>query len=64
MIGHGGLLRAFFFARPIRVLGMSRGSTPRHAQKAGDLGFTVQFIAETPCHFVQLRYLGSDSRIE
>ena len=40
---------------------MSRGSTPRHAQKAGDLGFTVQFIAETPCRFVQLRYLGSDS---
>ena len=26
---------------------MSRGSTPRHAQTAGDLGFTVQFNAET-----------------
>ena len=30
---------------------MSRGSTPRHAQTAGDLGFTVQFYAETPWHF-------------
>ena len=27
---------------------MSRESTPRHAQKAGDLGFAVQFNAETP----------------
>ena len=26
---------------------MSRGSTHRHAQTAGDLGFAVQFIAET-----------------
>ena len=26
---------------------MSRGSTPRHAQTAGDLGFAVQFNAET-----------------
>ena len=26
---------------------MSRGSTPRHAQTAGDLGFDVQFNAET-----------------
>ena len=25
---------------------MSRGSTPRHAQTAGDLGFAVQFNAE------------------
>ena len=41
---------------------MSRVSTPRHAQTAADLGFTVQFIAETPWHFAQLRYiLGSDS---
>ena len=38
MIGHGGLLRAFSFARPIRGLGMSRGYTPRHA-----LSFAVQF---------------------
>ena len=45
MIGHGGLLRAFSFARPIRVLGMSRGSTPRHAQTASDLGFAVQLNA-------------------
>ena len=27
---------------------MSRGSTPRHAQTAEDLGFAVQFNAETP----------------
>ena len=40
------------------VLGMSRGSAPRHAQTAGDLGFAVQFNAETPW---QLRYPGSDS---
>ena len=54
MIGHGGLLTAFSFARPIR--GMSRRSTPRHAQTAGDLGLAVQFNAETPWHFAQLRY--------
>ena len=29
---------------------MSRGSTPRHAHTAGDLGFAVQFNAETPWH--------------
>ena len=29
---------------------MSRGSTPRHAQTAGDLGFAVQFNSETPWH--------------
>ena len=28
-------------------LGMSRGSTPRHAQTAGDFGFAVQFNSET-----------------
>ena len=38
------------------VLGMSRVSTPRHAQMAGDLGFPVQFNAETPWNFAQLRY--------
>ena len=27
---------------------MSRGSTPRHAQTAGNLGFAVQFNAEIP----------------
>ena len=27
---------------------MSRGSTPRHAQTAGDLGFTMQLKGETP----------------
>ena len=56
MIGHSGLLRAFFFDRPIRVLGMSRGSTSRHAQMAEDLNFAVQFNAETPWHFAQLYY--------
>ena len=35
---------------------MSRGSTPRHAQTAGDLGLAVQFNAETPWHSAQLRY--------
>ena len=30
---------------------MSRGSTPRHAQTAGDLGFAIQFNAGTPWHF-------------
>ena len=50
MTGHGGLLRAFSFARLIRGSG-HRGSTPRHAQTAGDLGFTVQFNAETLWHF-------------
>ena len=44
MIGHGGLLRAFSFGRPIRGSG---GSTPRHAQTAVDLGFAVRFNTET-----------------
>ena len=30
---------------------MSRGSTPRHAQTAGDLGLAVQFNAENPVAF-------------
>ena len=30
---------------------MSRGSTPRQAQTAGDLGLAVQFNAETPVAF-------------
>ena len=33
------------------VLGMSRGSTPRHAQTARDLVFAVQFNADTLWHF-------------
>ena len=37
---------------------MSRGSTPKYAQMAGDLGFAVQFYAETLWHFAQLRYSG------
>ena len=39
---------------------MSRGSIPKHAQTAGDLGFPLQFNAETPWHFAQLRYPRSD----
>ena len=35
---------------------MSRGSTPRHAQTAGDLSLAVKFNAETLWHFAQLRY--------
>ena len=34
----------------------TRGSTPRHAQTTGDLGFAAQFNAETQWHFAQLRY--------
>ena len=45
VIGHGGLLRAFSFARAIR------GS-----ETVGDLSFAVQFNAETLWHFTQLRY--------
>ena len=56
MIGHGGLLRAFSFARPIRGSGHVYGISPRHAQTAGDLVFAVQFNAETPWHYAQLRY--------
>ena len=52
MIGHGGLLRAF----SLLVLGMSRGFTSRHAQAVGDLGFAMQFIAETLWHLAQLCY--------
>ena len=40
---------------------MSRGSTPGHAQTAGDLGVSVQFNAETPWHFSSSPILGSDS---
>ena len=40
---------------------MSRGSTPRHAQTAGDLGFAVQFNAETPWHLRSSAILGSNS---
>ena len=47
IIGHGGLWRAFSFARPIRVLGISRGSTPRHAQ-------TAREIAEESVNFIYL----------
>ena len=32
------------------------GSTPRHAQTAGDLSFAVQFNAETSWPFTQLCY--------
>ena len=35
---------------------LSRLSTSRHTQSAGDLGLAVQFNAETLWHFVQLRY--------
>ena len=31
---------------------MSSGSTTRHAQRAGGLGFAVEFNAETSWHFV------------
>ena len=48
MIGHGGLLPD--------VLGISRGFTLRHAQTIKDLGFDMQFNAETRRPLAQLRY--------
>ena len=51
-----GYLERFPSLARYGVLGMSRGSTLRHAQTAGDLGFALQFNAETPWHFAQLRY--------
>ena len=48
MIGHGGLLPD--------ILGMSSGFTLRHAQTIEDLGFDMQFIAETPRPLAQLSY--------
>ena len=44
MIGHGGLLD------------MSRGFALRHAQAIEDLGFDMQFNAETLMPLAQLRY--------
>ena len=44
VIGHGGLLD------------MSRGFALRHAQAIEDLGFDMQFNAETPMPLAQLRY--------
>ena len=51
-----GFLECFPSLARKGVLGMSRGSTPRAAQTAGDMGFAVQFNGETPWHFEQLRY--------
>ena len=48
VIGHDGLLPD--------VLGMSRGFTLRHAETIKDLGFDMQFNAETPRPLAQLRY--------
>ena len=48
MIGHGGLLPD--------VLGMSREFTLSHAQTVENLGFDIQFNAETPRPLTQLRY--------
>ena len=48
VIGNGGLLPD--------VLGMYRGFTLRHAQTIQDLGFDLQFNAETPRPLAQLRY--------
>ena len=50
MIGHGGLLRAFSFARPVRGAAHVWGIYP---QTCPDLGFAVQFNVETPWHFAQ-----------
>ena len=51
MIGHGGSLRAFSFARPIRGSGHVYGIYP---QTARDLGISMQFNAETPWNFAKL----------
>ena len=60
VIGHGGLLREFSFARPIctdkgfwECLGNLPLDMPR---RPGDLGFAMQLNAETPWNFAQLRY--------
>ena len=50
MIWHGGLLRAFSFARPVRGSAHVQGIYP---QTCPDLGFALQFDAETPLHFAQ-----------
>ena len=39
------------------LLDMSMGFTHRHAQTIEDLGFDMQFNAETPRPLAQLRYL-------
>ena len=48
VVGHGGLLP--------NVLGIFRGFTLRHAQTIEDLGFDMQFNAETARPLAQLRY--------
>ena len=53
MVGHGGLLRVFSCTGPIRGSG---GFIPRHDETAGDLGFAMQFNAETLWHLTKLRY--------
>ena len=52
-IAETGLLRVSSFARLIRGSGHVSGIYP---QTAGDLGFAMQFNAETPWHLAQLRY--------
>ena len=56
-MGHGGLLPD--------VLVMSRGFSLRHAQTIEDLGFDMQFNAETRRPSTQLRYplVGLSSRV-
>ena len=62
MKGHGGLLRERFpLLAQYGVLGMSRGFTPGHDQMAGNLGFTMQFNAETLWHFSGSAFLGLNS---
>ena len=39
---------------------MSREFTPRHAQTAGDLGFAVQFNAET----METRWVGVSAELQ
>ena len=56
MIGHGGLLRAFSFARPIRGSEHVQGIYPQTCPDGWRLVSAVQFNAETPWHFVQLCY--------
>ena len=56
MIGH----ESVFLRSPDKGFWASLGYLPRHAQTAGDLGFAVQFNAETSWHFA-LRYPMADS---
>ena len=54
---HGGLLRVFSFARPLRGSGHVWETYPQTCPDGRRLGFRyMQFNAETLWHFAQLSY--------